>query len=70
MLRKQSMISYNGIVINEIKVSGKSMTSTDELKVVFNEYFTDIGPNLAQTISHESYCNFDDFITKRQSTAK
>ena len=33
--------------IHEIEHSGKSVSSTEELKEIFNEYFTIIGPNLA-----------------------
>ena len=55
----------NQSVIHEIKYSGKSVTSNEELKEIFNEYFTNIGPKLAQTIEHDSACNFEDFFTKR-----
>jgi hypothetical protein len=50
--------------------SGKSITSTEELKEVFNEYFTNIGPKLAQTIEHDSDSNFGDFITKQEPARK
>ena len=57
----------NQSIIHEIKYSGKSVTSNEELKEIFNEYFTNIGPKLAQTIEHDSACNFEDFFTKRES---
>ena len=62
--------NHNQNVINEIKFSGKSVTSTFELEEVFTEYFTDTDPKLAQTINHDSDSNFEDIITKRQSTGK
>ena len=62
--------SYNQNTIHEIKLSGKSITSTEELKEVFNEYFTNIGPKLAQTIEHDSDSNFGDFITKQEPARK
>jgi hypothetical protein len=60
--------SHNHNAIREIKLSGKYVTSTEELKEVFNEYF--IGPKLAQTIEHDSDINFGDFITKREPASK
>ena len=62
--------SHNQNTIHEIKLSGKSITSTEELKEVFNEYFTNIGPKLAQTIEHDSDSNFRDFITKQEPARK
>ena len=56
----------NQSIIHQIKYSGKSVTSNEELKEIFNEYFTNIGPKLAQTIEHDSACNFEDFFTKRE----
>ena len=57
----------NQSIIHEIKYSGKSVTSNEELKEIFYEYFTNIGPKLAQTTEHDSACNFEDFFTKRES---
>ena len=51
----------------KLKHSGKSVSATEELKEIFNEYFTNIGPNLAQTFEHDSACNFEDYIVKRVS---
>ena len=55
----------NQNTIHEIKHSAKSVTSTEELKEIFNEYFTNIVPKLAQTIERDSACNFGDFIIRR-----
>ena len=62
--------SHNQNTIHEIKLSGKSITWTEELKEVFNEYFTNIGHKLAQTIEHDSESNFGDFITKQEPARK
>ena len=62
--------SHNQNTIHEIKLSVKTITSTQELKEVFNEYFTNIGPKLAQTIEHDSDSNFGDFITKQEPARK
>ena len=62
--------NHNQNTIHEIKYSGKAVTSTEELKEIFNEYFTDIGTKLAETIEHDNDCNFRDFITKRGSVNK
>ena len=52
----------NQSIIHEIKYSGKSVTSNEELKEIFYEYFTNIGPKLVQTTEHDSACNFEDFF--------
>ena len=57
----------NTNTIHEIKHSGKTVSSNEELKEIFNEYFTNIGPNLAQTIRRDRACNFEDFVIKRGS---
>ncbi len=62
--------NHNQNTIHEIKHSGKSVTSTEELKEIFNEYFTNIGTKLSQTIEHNNDCNFQDYITKRASVNK
>ncbi len=40
------------------------------MKEIFNEYFTNIGTKLSQTIEHNNDCNFQDYITKRASVNK
>ena len=57
----------NTNTIHEIKHLGKTVSSNEELKEIFNEYFTNIGPNLAQTIRRDRACNFEDFVIKRGS---
>ena len=42
--------------VHEIKHSGKSASSNEEFKEIFNEYFTNIGPKLAQTIERDRAC--------------
>ena len=45
-------------MIKEIKLPGKTVTLTSELVDVFNEHFTNIGPNLAKTIPNETDGSF------------
>ena len=35
--------------INEIKLAGKTVTSTNELLQVFNDHFSNIGPRLVES---------------------
>ncbi len=62
--------NHNQNTIHEIKYSGKAVTSTEELKEIFNEYFPNISTKLAETIEQDNDCNFRDFITKRGSVNK
>jgi hypothetical protein len=50
--------SHNQNTVHEIKLSGKFVTLTEDLKEVFNEF--------AQTIEHDSDSNFGDFIIKHE----
>ena len=54
--------------MSEIKLSDKTVTSTEELVEVFNDHFTNIGSKLAETINHDKDCSFRDFIAQREST--
>ncbi|CAB3998901.1 Hypothetical predicted protein [Paramuricea clavata] len=40
--------------INEIKLPGKTVTSTDELVDIFNDHFSNIGPKLAESIPNDN----------------
>ena len=44
--------------VNEIKLPEKTVTSTRELVNVFNDYFTHVGPKLAEKIEYENRCSF------------
>ena len=48
--------------VNEIKLPEKTVTSTRELVNVFNDYFTHVGPKLAEKIEYENRCSCRDFI--------
>ena len=56
--------------INEIKLPGKTVTSTDELVDIFNDHFSNIGPKLAESIPNNNDVNFRDFITQQKSKTK
>jgi flagellar biosynthesis/type III secretory pathway chaperone len=45
-------------IVNEINLLEKTITSTSELVNVFNDYFTDVGPKLAEKIEYEHNCSF------------
>ena len=49
-----------------IEVNGSNITSTEEIANAFNEYFTDIGPNLANSI-HDSDASFEQFVKPAQT---
>ena len=52
--------------VNEIKLPEKTVTSTRELVNVFNEYFTYVGPKIAEKIEYENHCSFRDFIPQHE----
>ena len=52
--------------VNEIKLQEKTVTSTRELVDVCNDYFTNVGPKLAEKIENENQCSFRDFIPQHQ----
>ena len=49
-------------IVNEINLPEKTVTSTSELVNVFNDYFTDVSPKLAEKIEYGHNCSFRDFI--------
>ena len=53
-------------MINEIKLAGKTVTSTEELVVVFNDHFSTTGPRFAESIPNDNDVNFRDFIAQRR----
>ena len=53
-------------IVNEINLPEKTVTSTSELVNVFNDYFTDVGPKLAEQIEYEHNCSFRDFIPQHE----
>ena len=52
--------------VNEIKLPEKTVTSTRELVNVFNDYFTHVGPKLAEKIEYKNRCSFRDFIPQHE----
>ena len=58
--------SCNDTVINELKISNDSITSPEEMADAFNEYFVQIGPNLACSLAI-SDVTFDQFVSPTQS---
>ena len=57
-------------IVNEMNLPGKTVTSTRELVNVFNDYFTDVGPTLAEKIEYEHTCSFRDFISQHEPDEK
>ena len=57
-------------IVNEINLPGKTVTSTRELVDVSNDYFTDVGPTLAEKIEYEHTCSFRDFISQHEPDEK
>ena len=51
--------------INEIKLPGKTVTSTDELVEVFNDYFRNIGPRLAESVPNYNDVSFRQFVAQQ-----
>ena len=52
--------------VNEIKLPEKTVTSTRELVNVYNDYFTHVGPKLAEKIEYENRCSFRDFTPQHE----
>ena len=52
----------NNTVVNELKLNEVNLTSPED----FNDYFSNIGPKLAQSIGNFN-CNFEDYIKKTDS---
>ncbi|CAB4035214.1 Hypothetical predicted protein, partial [Paramuricea clavata] len=53
-------------IVNEINLPEKTVTSNIELVNVFNDYFTDVGPKLAEKIEYEHNCSLRDFIPQHE----
>ena len=53
--------------INEIKLPGKTVTSTDELVEVFNDYFSSIGPSLVESVPNDSDVSFRQFVAQQSN---
>ena len=51
--------------INEIKLPGKTVTSTEELVEVFNDYFSNIGPRLAESVPNDNDVSFRQFVAQQ-----
>ena len=50
---------------NEIKLPGKTVTSTDELVEVFNDYFSNIGSRLAESVPNDNDVSFRQFVAQQ-----
>ena len=74
MRGKQLMIYWeearSKILLMKLNLPGKAVTSTRELVNVFNDYFTDVGPTLAEKIEYEHTCSFRDFIFQHEPDEK
>ena len=53
--------------INEIKFPGKTVTSADELVEVFNDYFSNIGPRLADSVPNDDNVSFRQFVAQQSN---
>jgi hypothetical protein len=53
-------------VVNELKLGENSLTNTKDIAEGFNDYFSNIGPDLASKI-HTSNLNFQTYIEKAKS---
>ena len=49
--------------INELSLNGKNMTDVDEIADGFNNYFSNVGQDLARSIGTSDY-NFENYITR------
>ena len=55
--------------INEIKLPGKTVASTDELVEVFNDYFSSIGPSLVvvESVPNDNDASFRQFAAQQSN---
>ena len=53
--------------INEIKLLGKTVTSTNELVEVFNDHFGNIGPSLAKFVPNDNDVSFRQFVSQQSN---
>ncbi len=58
--------SANDNIVNELKINDSNITSTEEIANAFNEYFTNIGPNLANSIG-DANSSFETFVKSAKS---
>ena len=58
--------SSNDTVINVLKIDNVNITLPVEMVGAFNEYFVNVGPNLACSVA-DSDVTFDQFINPTQS---
>ena len=58
--------SSNETIVNELKINDSKITSNEEITNAFNEYFTNIGPSLANSID-ESNTSFKTFVKSAES---
>ncbi len=52
--------------MNELKINDSNITSTEEIANAFHEYFTNIGPNLANSIG-DANSSFEKFVKSAES---
>ena len=58
--------SPSDTTVNKLNVNGSNITFEEEIANAFNEYFTNIGPSLANSI-HDSDASFEQFIQPAES---
>jgi hypothetical protein len=58
--------SPNDTIVNELNINDSNITSHEEISNAFNEYFTNIGPNLANSID-DSNSSFETFVKSAES---
>ena len=58
--------SSNETIVNELKINDSKITSNEEIANAFNEYFTNIGPSLVNSID-ESNTSFKTFVKSAES---
>ncbi len=56
--------------VDEIKLPAKTITSTDEIVDVFNDYFINVNPKLAETAQYENNCSLEDFVCQREPNGR
>ena len=49
--------------VSEIKINDHSVTSPEEITEKFNDYFTSIGPSLAENIDNNQF-NYNQFVNR------
>ena len=52
--------------LNELSISGNNLTNSEDIAEGFNEFFSNIGPDLASKIDTSNY-NFQEYIKKPKS---